>query len=245
MLAARILPPWRALAAGWLAVAALAGGYFVARETSIFAVERIDVRGAPGPLATAVRRAVASYRGASLVSLDGSAVLGRVDALPTVSTARYDRAFPNTLRIFVRAERPVAVLRAGIGSWLVAADARVLGAVPRRSRPELPRIWVPADTTVTVGAALAQDGGGSAARSLAPLGIGGFPRRVTAVSLERGELRFVLAGGLELRLGRPDDLRLKLAIARRIVRLLPSGTTYLDLSVPERPVSGGQSQLSG
>ena len=240
-----MLPPWRVVAAGWLAVAAVAGAYVAARETSVFAIDRIEVEGAPAPLATAVRRAVASYRGASLVSLDGSAVLGRIDALPAVYAAHYDRAFPSTLRIVVRAERPVAVLRAGPGSWLVSADARVLAAVPRGTSRDLPRIWVPADTQVVVGATLPQDAGAAAARSLGALALGGFPARVAAVTLVHGELRFVLAGGLDLRLGAPDDLRLKLAVARQILRVLPAGSAYLDVSVPERPVSGNNSQLSG
>jgi cell division protein FtsQ len=243
--AARLLPPWRVLAAGWIAVAAAAGAYAIARETPIFAISRIQVAGAPAPVAAAVSNALASYRGRSLVGLDGGAVLGRLEALPAVYRAHYDRAFPNTLRIFVRAERPVGVLRAGPRSWLVAADARVLAVVPRRSDPELPRIWVPADTPVTVGATLGGDAGGAAARAIAPLARSGFPARVAAVSLVRGELRFALAGGLEVRLGQPDDLRLKLAIARRILGVLPAGTTYLDLSVPERPVSGVDPQVSG
>jgi len=241
----RLLPSWRLIGAAWVAAALAAGAYAFARETSVFAIRTIAVEGAPAPLAEAVRRAVSSYRGASLVSLDGSAVLGRVEALPSVSSARYDRAFPNTLRIVVRAERPVAVLRAGAGSWLVSANARVLKPVPRTSLHELPRIWVRSDTRIVVGATLASEAGGAGARALAPLARAPFPSRIAAVTLARGELSFVLAGGVELRLGRPDDLRLKLAVARRIVRVLPAGTAYLDVSVPQRPVSGNDSQVSG
>jgi cell division protein FtsQ len=239
------VPPWRVVAGAWIAAAAVGGAYAIARETPIFAIRHITVEGVPPPLADAVRQAVSAYRGASLVSLDGSGVLGRVDALPTVSGARYDRAFPNTLRIVVTAERPVAVLRAGTGSWLVSTRARVLRTITRTVDRELPRIWIPAGTPVVVGATLSQDAGGAAARALAPLARSGFPARITAVTLADGELRFELAGGVELRLGRPDDLRLKLAVARRIVRLLPQGTTYLDVSVPQRPVSGGNTQVSG
>jgi hypothetical protein len=68
---------------------------------------------------------------------------------------------------------------------------------------------------------------------------------VQAVALARSELVFKLASGIELRLGRPADLRLKLAVARRILPTLPSGTSYLDVSVPERPVSAGNPQVSG
>jgi hypothetical protein len=54
------------------------------------------------------------------------------------------------------------------------------------------------------------------------------------------ELTLVLRSGLEVRLGDSGDLRLKLAIARRILRALGTDATtgYLDVSVPERPVAG-------
>jgi hypothetical protein len=72
-----------------------------------------------------------------------------------------------------------------------------------------------------------------------------FPARVKTVSLVRGELAFNLRSGLELRLGDPTDVRLKLAIARRALEQLPSGVTYLDVSVPGRPVAGSTNpQLS-
>jgi hypothetical protein len=56
--------------------------------------------------------------------------------------------------------------------------------------------------------------------------------------MEHGILLFRLGSGLELRLGEASDVRLKLAIARRALPLLPSDAAYLDVSVPGRPVAG-------
>jgi hypothetical protein len=47
-----------------------------------------------------------------------------------------------------------------------------------------------------------------------------------------------LRSGLQLQLGEPSQVRLKLAIAAKIMPLLQEGTLYLDVSVPERPVAG-------
>ena len=61
-------------------------------------------------------------------------------------------------------------------------------------------------------------------------------------------LTLELGSGLELRLGDAGDLRLKLAIARRILRsaAAQSATSgYLDVSLPERPVLGLNSQVGG
>ena len=56
-------------------------------------------------------------------------------------------------------------------------------------------------------------------------------------------------GGLEILLGAPVDLRLKIAIARGILPTLAlpraGGPDYLDITVPERPVAGRNPQPSG
>ena len=51
-------------------------------------------------------------------------------------------------------------------------------------------------------------------------------------------LVFHLRSGLELLLGGADDLELKVAVAERALPMLPAGSTYLDVSIPGRPVSG-------
>jgi hypothetical protein len=52
----------------------------------------------------------------------------------------------------------------------------------------------------------------------------------------------VLRSGLEVRLGDLRELRLKLAIARRILARGDPGA-YLDVSLPERPVAGPDPQV--
>jgi hypothetical protein len=60
------------------------------------------------------------------------------------------------------------------------------------------------------------------------------------------DLTLLLGSGLELRLGELRAIRLKLAIATRILPdiLAHGGYAYVDLSVPERPVAGVNPQLS-
>jgi len=192
-----------------------------------------------------VRKALTPLLGTSLLALDGSAVERRVEALPAVLSAGYDRSFPHTLRIVVVPERPVAVLRRGTDSWLVSARGRVVSRVPRGSDPALPRIWVPTAVQVLAGDFLDATHGGTAALALA-LVADRFPARIATASVAGGgDLIFRLRSGLELRLGDATDVRLKLAIARRALFDLPPGATYLDVSVPRRPVAGTDPQVSG
>jgi hypothetical protein len=68
--------------------------------------------------------------------------------------------------------------------------------------------------------------------------------RVAAVSLVNGALVFHLRSGLELVLGAPTEIALKVAVASDVLRQLPPGTQTVDVSVPSRPVASPQSVSS-
>jgi cell division protein FtsQ len=235
-------PSPRSLALG-LGLIAIAGGlYGAGRETSAFAVRDVEVTGAPPAVRVQVQHALATLHGTSLLALDGGALQRKLAALPTVVAAGYDRAFPHTLRIEIVPEQPVAVVRQGSKAWLVSARGRVIAPTPSHAAPALARIWIPRTTPVAVGRFLPEHHATAIARALALAAR--FPAHVVRAALRADGLHFHLRSGLELRLGEPTDVRLKLAIARRALSLLPGGTTYLDVSVPGRPVAGN-SQLSG
>jgi cell division protein FtsQ len=237
-----VLPSRRSVFVG-LGLLALGGGvYVVARTTSAFAIRSIVVTGGPPDVTAQVRRALAPVLGTSLLALDGGALERRADALPAVVSTRYDRAFPHTLRVTIVPEVGVAVVHRGTETWLVSARGRVIARIAPRTRALMPRIWVPAATPVQAGVFLSPALGGDAAPALALAQ--GFPVRIATATLVRGQLAFQLRSGVELRLGEPNDVRLKLAVARRALPLLPGGTTYLDVSQPDRPVAGANSQVS-
>jgi cell division protein FtsQ len=222
-----------------IAVAAC-GAYVAARETSMFAVGRIEIAGGSPEVRHQVRRTLAPLMGSSLLALDGRSLERRVEALPTVVSVGYDRAFPHTLRLTLVPETPVAVLHRGTGTWLISARGRIVVPVRPRTYPALPRIWVPHATDVAVGGYVDPEHAGNAARALALALWARFPARIETAAVTHGGLVFRLRSGVELRLGDPTDVRLKLAVARRALRGLSAGTAYLDVSVPERPVAGTQ-----
>jgi cell division protein FtsQ len=229
-------------------VGLVAASYGVARYTSIFAVRAIEVRGAPPPLAAQVREALTPALGASLLTVDFTDLGSRATGLPDVAAVRWDRAFPDHLVVTVTPERPAAVLRQGTGSWLVSRRARVLRPLSRGERPLLPRIWVPGSAQIVVGGRLADPPVTRALAAILPLPRD-FPARVRSVAATDGGLVLDLSTGLDLRLGDGRDVALKLAVAGRIVTdLTPpaaGGPTYLDVSVPARPVAGIDSQVEG
>jgi cell division protein FtsQ len=233
---ARLVPSGRSLAVAAALVVAAGLLYMGARETSVFALRTVEVRGASPQLADEVRRELRPLEGTSLLAVNGADVGRRLATLPGVASATYDRAFPHTLTVFVVSEQPVAVLRRGAGSWLVSARGRILQSLPHGGLATLPRIWLAAGDDLPPGSTLAPESGASAAAALSVADRAGFRGRVQSVTVSGPALTFKLRSGLELRLGTAQDLPLKLAVAARIVPLAGPDATYLDVSVPSRPV---------
>jgi cell division septal protein FtsQ len=243
--------PWQralAIAVGIAAVLALL--YLGARATSIFAVRTLEIEGGTPTVRAAVRAAAGRVEGKSLVGLDGGALVRELEALPSVRSATYDRAFPSTLRIFVRAERPVAVI-SGSARWIVSERGRVIGAATKDAWDGLPRFRLPAGTTLHPGAFVTAP---TARVILGALAVvpRRFPARIDDVRLRAGELTLGLRapwGTPELRLGEPVDVKLKLAAAALVLRSLTAperpSVAYVDVSVPERTVVGSNSQPEG
>jgi cell division protein FtsQ len=243
------LPSRKSLLVALGIVVLAVGAYAAALETSMFAVRTLDIVGGSPRAQEELRTALAPELGRSLLRVDSAEIARRVAPLPDVIDVSYDRRFPHTLHIRVRAERPVMLLRRGkTDTWLVSARGRVMRQLRTAKLSSLPRVWVPTSTSVTVGETLAPKAGGLAAAALAPLERGTFPTPVRFVREQGTDLTFILGSGLEIRLGGLGDLRLKLAISRRILQTVKadsSSTGYLDVSVPERPViSGSNAQVS-
>jgi cell division septal protein FtsQ len=242
----RLAPSGRSILIGLALFVLAIGGYIGARETSVFAVRTIDIRGGDPALRAKVKSVLADEVGQSLLKIDENGLGHRIAPLPGVLSFRYDRAFPNTLRVVLRPEQPVLVLRRGADAFLVAASGRVIRSLAHPRLSHLPRLYVTREVQVRVGEPLPAKVGAAAA-ALAPLRGAPLPGGVRFVRGEK-ELTLVLDGGLQVRLGDTGDLQLKLAIARRILRLTgaaASGGGYLDVSVPERPVLSPNSRVAG
>ncbi|HSG14065.1 MAG TPA: FtsQ-type POTRA domain-containing protein [Gaiellaceae bacterium] len=234
---ARFVPSGRSLAAAAAIVAAAGLSYWGMVSTSVFAVEKIEVRGAPPAVQRQVEAISGDLVGSSLLRVDTEELAGRVRALPAVAGVAIDRAFPHSLVVKVAAERAVAVARRGSSSYLVTGSAKVVREVQPGAHRKLPRLWIPRGVTVSVGGRLppAYD---PATRALATAREVGFRRPMKGVRSQGDELVLVLRRGPEIRLGAATDYALKLTVAREVLGRIGSGRAYVDVSVPERPVAG-------
>lgn len=239
-------PSGRSLATIVGTVALLGLLYVAARETPVFALRTVEVTGAGPTVRAAVHEVAAAWEGESLVALDGDELARRLEALPTVRSLRYDRAFPHTLTIAVVPERPVAVVRRRGEAWLVSERSRIIGRVGPGARKDLPRIR-PASRDLRAGNFLANERARLAAAAAARLP-DGFPERVRTIRAGNDGLTLMLATETEVLVGDARALPLKLTVAARVLHSLAEGErralAYLDVTVPERPVAAN-TQLSG
>ena len=225
-----------------IAAVVVAGGlYVLARETSLFSIDRIEVRGVPPGQAARVRAALEQLTGSSLVSFEAKDGNRRLASVPIVATASYDRDFPHTLVVTVVPEIPIALLRRGPDAWLVSDNGRVLRRLNERPLPSLPRIWLAASADPLVGAVVADDSAATV-QALAAMDGARLPSPIRSVHLVEDELTVTLASGVDVLLGTPSRLPLKLAVTAKVIAIAPDAR-YIDVSVPERAVASDASTI--
>lgn len=243
------LPSGRVVAVAVCVAGGLAVAYLAARHTPLFAVQELQVQGAPPRVEQAIRAELQPVLGTSLVALDGGELVDRLESLPVVKAAAYDRAFPHTLRLVIRPERQLAVVRSrGGGAWVVSEGGRVLRPAPSRALTRLPQVALGPGMLLHPGESLGNPATLTALRALT-LVPRPFPLHLRSARMQLGRVTLVVGEGTELRLGEPSELGLKLVIAERVLRAVEpeerAQLGYLDLSLPERPVAGINSQVEG
>jgi cell division septal protein FtsQ len=238
------LPSGRALLLGFALLGGGALAYLGARESSLFALRNFQITGAPPQVAAHVEKALEPMRGRSLLALNQGEIEQRLMGLSDVAAVSLDRDFPHTLRVFVTPAHSIAVLRRGMSAWIVSSDGRVIRPAGLFAAPKLPRIWIPSSENVDVGQPLPNPDAARALRALAIARAARFARRIAVVRASDRELTFVLSQGPELRFGDATALPLKLAVATRMLPFVIRTSGYIDVTVPTRPIAGGNPKVS-
>lgn len=232
------MPAWqvlrRRLIVLALVAAALAAGFqFWFRDSSFVRVERVEVTGLEG---NGGAEAALSSTAAEMSTLDvdEGALRAAVADQPDVASLSATADFPHALTIDVVVRRPAAYADAD-GGTILAGDGVVLATGV--DRPD----GIPPIVAEAPGAAGDRANGPALVLALI---LGAVPREVSAqvesarVDPENGPI-VTLSGGLELRFGNTSQADLKWRAASAV--LADPGltsATYIDLSVPSRPVAG-------
>ncbi len=213
-------------------LAALAAAYmFWFRDSSLVAIENVKVTGAdvaPG----VEEQLTAAATGLSTLHLDRGAIEDAVADDPSVMALKVDTDFPHGVTIDVES-RALAGWVDADGGTVLAADGTVLatGVEHPEGIPEIAGDDAAGDRAA--GQELA------AARVLGAVPGPLQPQVVKASVDDRHGVVAELNGGIELRFGSPGSADQKWQAAAAVLadpKL--TSATYIDLSVPSRPVVG-------
>jgi cell division protein FtsQ len=230
----------RTLLAVLAALPLLAGGWLWLRDSSLVAVQRVEVSGVHGAEAHALTAAlVAAAQHMSTLDVNSGALRSAAAPFAVVREVRAVASFPHRLLIQVVEQLPVAALSTGGVRTAVAADGVVLGpsllsgSIPSVSgEPGAAGIAPPTGQRVHGAPVLAE---------LTVLGAAPVPleRVVAHVSMGPKGLIMTMRNGLLAYFGDATRPHAKwLSLARVLADPGSAGASYVDVRVPERPAAG-------
>ncbi len=224
----------RLVALAALGLVLLAGYTLWLRDSSLVAVKEVKVEGAT----TNQKQIAAAFErvglGMTTLHIDVDELRDAASAFPTIASIRADAGFPHSLTVIVTERLPVAQVREGGDRVAVSGDGYLLPGLAVQGA-KLPPI-----ESGTKGGRLDDEGIAQAAILAAtPDGLGDAVDSA-AWDEQRGGVVVELEGAPELRFGDGERADEKW---RAVATVLASGElgapAYLDVSVPERPVTGG------
>lgn len=232
---------------GRLAIAAavlagvVAGGWLWLRDSSVVAVERVEIGGVYGPDAAQIRSAlVSSARNMTTLDVRIGQLRTAVAPFPVVKDLRVSTRFPHSMRIEVTEQLPVGALVAGGHAVAAGGDGTVLRDVPAGALPTIPVPSLPGGSQETDRAAL----DALAVLAAAPARL--LPKISQATTITPHGLVIQLRNGPAVYFGDTTDLAAKWMAATEVLADPGSaGASYVDVTDPARPAAGvGANALS-
>jgi cell division protein FtsQ len=204
-------------------------------------VRAVEVTGAEHTEIEEVVRAAQLDNGDNLLLLSADEVIGKVRALPWVSSVELDRMLPGTVRIRIEERRPALILSLGAARWTLDAHGRVLDSGTVAS--DLPVLAGVQVGTVSPGVDLktAEATGALRVWRSLPAGLAEDVEAVFAPTVER--ITVVLSDGTQVRYGAPENMAAKNEVLRALRKQLAADgslATYIDIRVPSRPAVAAQ-----
>jgi cell division protein FtsQ len=225
----------RLVAAGAVAVVILAGYLVFLRNSSLFAIDEVEVSGVTANQERITEALAGAAGDMTTLHVREDDLRKAVAGFPTVATLTTDTDFPHGLRIEVTERPPVAVAKVEGEPTPVSADGYLLTGVDFDPK-ELPSL----DAGPGEGSRLGAEGGAQAAILGATPGELRPRLRAATWDLDRGGVVVDLDGAPEFRFGEGDKASSKWQSVVTVLADRDLGAPgYVDVSVPERPVAGG------
>jgi cell division protein FtsQ len=171
----------------------------------------------------------------NLVWMSPGSVKDRLGRDPWILSATVTRSLPSSITIVLRERTPVAVARAGGGSFLVAADGVVLERVTRSGDPALPSISVSPVRRLSVGQRIPVSTPALVLAAKLPPAVRAQVARVTTGP---GGVELQTRAGVRVLYGDASDVPGKALALQAVLRWAAAhgvDPVYVDVSVPATP----------
>ncbi|MGA2014167.1 MAG: FtsQ-type POTRA domain-containing protein [Solirubrobacteraceae bacterium] len=215
-------------------MALLGGGWLWLRDSSLVAVEHVTITGVSGPDATQVRTAlVLAARDMTTLDVQTRRLRTAVAPYPVVKAFAVSTQFPHGMRIHVIEQVPVAVVVAGGVRTAVSSDGTLLHDVTAAAGLPAIALGVAPGGTRVGGITLSE------VRLLAAAPYALLAKVQAAGSDAAHGLTAQLRDGPAVYFGADSQLTEKWAALAAVLSAPSSaGASYIDVSVPRRPVAG-------
>lgn len=217
-------------------LAAAAGYQFWLRDSSLVAIDNVDVVGvATGDRARIVSELTAAAEQMTTLHVEPERLETIAARHPTVAAIEIDANFPHGMRIEVSERPPALVAEAGDRQQAIAADGTVLTGLTLPEDSDLPAIEVED---------LPESGrlGGEDLDQAVVVGAAPVELRALIEGVERSGrygIEVTLRGGIPVRFGSAELADRKwVAAAAVLADPKLDSLTYLDVRVPARPAAG-------
>lgn len=232
-------PTLRLLVALVATAGVLGGSWLVLRDSGLVAVRDVEVTGASGAQAGAIRSALTTAgHDMTTLHLRPDQLRTAVAPYAAVRDIVAESDFPHRLRVRVVEYDPVAAIVTAKGAVPVAADGTLLTGSTADGVPQLKLELPPAGDRITD----RRTRGTIALLASAPRPL---RRKVTTAFRGPRGLTVHLASGPSVHFGSPDRSRAKWAsLAAVLASPASKGATSIDVRVPEHPAAAGLEQAS-
>ncbi len=220
-----------------LAVTAAAGYFFWLRDSSLVAIDNVDVVGVTsGDRSEIIGQLTDASESMTTLHVDRAKLDSIAAQFPTVASINIDPNFPHGMRIEVTERPPTMIIAAGDHQVPVAADGTLLTGVEVSKDDHLPVLNVDkAPTGATLAGTELDEAlvAGAAPAELRPL--------ISKIELTKEfGVQITLRGGIPVRFGAGAAADEKWsAVAAVLADPKLTTLSYVDVRVPDRPAVGG------
>lgn len=227
--------PWRTFLAAATVAVVLGGSWLWLRDSSLVAVNRVEVIGLSSSESAEVKRALdTAARGMTTLHVSRTDLEASVERYPSVAGLRVQTDFPHGVTIEVTEREPIAQVDLAGDVVPVGAGGRLMrGVDPTRKLPVLHATRLSPGGRLTDPKALA-------AVNVLAAAPAALREKVSRIWSGPKGLSLDLRAGPQLFFGTSERPAAKwMATARVLAEPSAQGAVYLDVRVPERVAAGG------